>query len=411
MGEYMKYKYIIGTILFFFLGILPVYAYDFELKSTHALLIQLDEQQVLYEQNAKEPTSIASLTKIMTSIITLENINSLDETVTLTNDDFKGLAEANAAVAGFYVGERVTYRDLLYGLLLPSGADAAQALTRLVAGGRANFVAKMNEKATELGMTNTHFRNETGLDTDNHYSSLEDVAKLFQYALQNPDFKEIISSRSYKLSDGSRTLQSTVWKNLSKNNISMDYLIGGKTGTTENAGLCLASIASYHGVNYMLITTGAPQVKNNPYNFTDAKNIYDYFMENFSVQELIAKDEPILTLNTLYAKEENITFQMPESISKYVSNDFQKENLKLEYLGEQTIPFDTPTNTKLGVLKIILDGEVLASIDITLKESLHFHLGKYLEANPIIILISLLAILFMLLILKTILKRSRKKYR
>lgn len=404
----MKYKYIIGTILFFFLGIFPVSAYDFELKSTHALLIQLDEQRVLYEQNASEPISIASLTKIMTSIIALENINSLDEVVTLTNADFRGLKEANAAVAGFYIGERVTYRDLLYGLLLPSGADAAQALTRLVAGGRVNFVTKMNEKATELGMTNTHFMNETGLDTENHYSSLEDLAKLFQYALQNPNFKEIISAPTYKLSDGSRTVHSTIWRNLSKNNISMDYLIGGKTGTTENAGLCLASIASYNGVNYMLITTGAPQVNNNPYNFTDAKTIYDYFMENFSVQELIAKDEPILSLNTLYAKEENVTFQMPEHITKYVSNDFQKEDLKIEYLGVQTIPFDTPTNTKLGVLKIILDGEVLANIDITLKESLHFHLGKYLEANPIIILISLLAIIFIILILKTVFKRSRK---
>ncbi|MCI8575876.1 MAG: D-alanyl-D-alanine carboxypeptidase [Bacilli bacterium] len=403
-------KYIIAFLCFFFIIGATVYAESFELKSAHALLINLDEQKILYEKDADTKTSIASLTKIMTAIVTLENISSLDDSVILNEKDFRGLAEANAAVAGFQIGEKVTYRDLLYGLMLPSGAEAAQALTRVVANNRETFVAKMNEKAKELGLTNTNFINETGLDVENHYSSLKDVAKMFQYALQNEEFKKIIQSSSYQVSNGSKTLHSTVSRNMKKNNITMDYLIGGKTGTTENAGLCLASIASANGSNYMLITTGAPQENNNPYNFLDTKTIYDYYIEHFEIQTLVEEGEEILTLNTRYAKEEQLSFQSPESISKYLLKDYPKNEVKMEYLGVQEINYDTPQNTKLGTLKIIVEGETLKTLDIILTEQLHFDIQKYLIANPIVIVCALLLIFVLITsIYFSIKKRKTKK--
>ena len=179
------YLRVVLVILTLYLGVSNVKAVDFNIHSKNAILYNLDENTILYEKASQEKVSIASMTKIMTAIVAMEHINDLDEKITLTNEDFYGLEEANASVAGFEVGQRVTYRDLLYGLLLPSGADAAQALTRNVAGGRVNFINLMNEKAMDLGLKNTHFVNETGLDEEEHYSTVEEVAIIFQYALRN----------------------------------------------------------------------------------------------------------------------------------------------------------------------------------------------------------------------------------
>ena len=165
-----------------------VNAVEFELNSNHAILYNLNDNTVLYEKNSTDKTSIASLTKIMTGIVAIENIDNLDEKVKLTNADFKGLREANLATAGFRVGEEVTYRDLLYGLMLPSGADAAQSLTRNIAGSTEKFIEMMNQKAQELGCKNTHFVNPTGLDHQEHYSTVEDVPSYFNMQLKMKNF-------------------------------------------------------------------------------------------------------------------------------------------------------------------------------------------------------------------------------
>ncbi|MDE6477058.1 MAG: hypothetical protein K2L48_02580, partial [Mycoplasmoidaceae bacterium] len=200
-----KYGIMLLIVVATFFGTVIVNAVEFDLNSKNAILYNLDENEILYEKDSKEKIAIASMTKIMTAIVAIENTDNLDETVILTWTDFSGLVEANASVAGFRFGQKVTYRDLLYGLLLPSGADAAQALTRAIAGGRSNFVQMMNEKAKELNLENTYFMNEIGLDEEGHYSTVEEVAKLFQYALKNETFKEIVTTPSYTISDNSLT--------------------------------------------------------------------------------------------------------------------------------------------------------------------------------------------------------------
>ena len=169
-------------------------ALEFDITSQNAILYNLNDNTILYEKNKDEKISIASLTKIMTAIVAIEKIDNIDEKVIIEQEDFATLAEQNAAVAGFRIAEEVTYKDLLYGLLLPSGADAAQALMRLTAPSKEIYIQWMNEKAKELGMEHTNFINPTGLDIENHYSSVEDVATMFQYAIKNPIFKEIIQT-------------------------------------------------------------------------------------------------------------------------------------------------------------------------------------------------------------------------
>ena len=137
-------KKILSLIIIFILFIGKINALELNISSESAILYNLDSGEVLYEKNSDEVRQIASLTKIMTALVTIENVDNLDKQVILTKEDFAGLIEANAVQAGFTNGEVVTYKDLLYGLLLPSGADAAKAIARNVGGSEENFINKMN---------------------------------------------------------------------------------------------------------------------------------------------------------------------------------------------------------------------------------------------------------------------------
>ena len=153
-------KYIIFIFLIFFL---PLTVFGLEINSKYVYFYNIDRDDVIYELNSTDEIAIASMTKIMTAIVAIENIANLDSTVTLTSKDFKGLKEANASTADFEKGEVVTYRDLLYGLMLPSGADAANALAIHISGSVNNYVNLMNQKAKTLGLNNTSFKKSSDL--------------------------------------------------------------------------------------------------------------------------------------------------------------------------------------------------------------------------------------------------------
>lgn len=362
-----------------------VFCLDINTYSNNVILYNLNDNNILYEKNSESQVCIASLTKIMTGIVAIENINDLDEKVILEYDDFKGLAALNASQAGFDVFEEVTYRDLLYGLLLPSGADAAQALSRLIAGSVSEFVKLMNEKAALLELNNTHFMNTTGLDEEGHYSTVSDVSKLLMYAIKNEEFLNIIKTRYYTTSNNNHKFKSTIAKMQDLYNIhDMDYLIGGKTGTTGNAGLCLASIAEKNDVKYLLVTALAPISRDVPYNLLDAKNIYEYFINNYSYQNVLDVHDELIKIKTKYIKDDYLSFNSSRSVNLYLENKFNKSNLEYLYDGKKLITSDMKKGDKLGVVKIIYNGDVLAVEDIVLDKEINFDLGKYIKENKII---------------------------
>ena len=198
----------------------------FTTDSDKLILVNLNDGKVLFEQDANEQTAVASLTKIMTAILTLEN-GDLNEVVVITPEMLEGLEEF--AVAGLMVGQTPTVEELIYLTLLPSDGDAAQALAIHNSGSIEKFADLMNKKASELGMNNTHFSNPVGLDTDN-YSTARDIATLLSYAIRNSEFKNIFETYFYY----SPTLGKTVEKTIDKN----DVILGAKTGFTYSAGRC-----------------------------------------------------------------------------------------------------------------------------------------------------------------------------
>lgn len=259
----------------------PVSISSDRLHSPNAILVRLNDHAILMQKNSTEKIYPASLTKMMTAIVAIENLPDLRKEIRLAKSTFEGLFQADASLAGFQPGENVKGIDLVYGVLLPSGAEACIALADKIAGSEQGFVKLMNQKAAELGMKNTHFENTTGLHNENHYTTVQDMAMLLSYALQNATFREVFTSSRHSTSPTNRhpngiTFYSTMFQDLNNQNIIGGKILGGKTGYTDEAGLCLASLAIVGKQEYILISAGAKgDHHTEQYNITDALAVYN----------------------------------------------------------------------------------------------------------------------------------------
>ncbi len=260
---------------------LPEISVDLEhLYSPYAILVESDSGKVIAEHNSEDKIYPASLTKIMTALLAIENTDDLNQTVTLPYDIFDPLYEENASMAGFQPGEEAALKDLLYGILLPSGAECCMAFADRIAGSEEAFVEMMNEKAAEIGMSSTHFCNATGLHDPDHYSTVKDISVLLRYALQYEDFRQAFSSSRYTVRPTSQhpdgfTFRSTMFQYMGSTEVGGGEITGGKTGYTQEAGLCLASQANVNGKDYILVTAKANGThQTEQFHILDAINVY-----------------------------------------------------------------------------------------------------------------------------------------
>ncbi|KAF1085231.1 D-alanyl-D-alanine carboxypeptidase DacB precursor [Sporotomaculum syntrophicum] len=251
------------------------------LHSSNAILIQLDNNSILMQKNSRQKIYPASLTKIMTAIVAIEKLPDLQESIVLSNSMFPELYKSDASMAGFQPGEKVRAIDLLYGVMLPSGAESCIGLAEYIAGSEQSFVEMMNQKAMVLGLKNTHFTNTTGLHNYKHYTTVEDLSIILIYALQNNTFRDIFTASIYSTTPtnknpGGITFVNTMFKNMESPLINDGKILGGKTGYTEEAGLCLASLAQKDGREYILVTAGSKgNHESEQYNIVDAYTVYN----------------------------------------------------------------------------------------------------------------------------------------
>ena len=386
-------------LLFFLFLLIPFNINALEINSKNAILYNMNDDLVIYEKDADTKTYIASLTKIMTTIVAIENIDDINEVVTVPSEALDGLIEANASVAGFKLGQKVTYKDLLYGILLPSGADATRTIAYYISGNEDNFVQLMNKKASDLGLTNTHFANTSGLDTDNHYSTVRELSIILKYALQNPLFKEIYTTNSYTTSDNSLTFKSVYSNYLNNYNLENKYIYGSKTGYTTLAGYCLSTIANYDGIEYLLITTNADGKSNYPLHIMDANMIYDYYINNYHYLDIVNKNDILLTLETKNSKQDKLEIKANETISKYLNKNISKNNLTYDYDGLKEVDYFTDKG-QIGTLNITLDNEILVTIPIIYDGGLSFSFMQFF-INNLIIIIPIAIILFSTILVMT----------
>ena len=375
--------------LFFFCY--SVYANDFDITGEYVTLYNMNEDTLLYSKNDTKKTSIASLTKMMTTLVAIEEIDNLDKIVTIKERDFEGTV--GYSKAGFKVGDKVTYRDLLYGIILPSGADAVNAVVNNTLG-YDKFIKKMNETAKKIGMNDTSYANPVGKDDENNYSTSNDLAKLLKYALKNETFKTVFTTKNYKTSNG-LNLESTV--NRYENILNTNEIKGAKSGFTKDAGRCLASITTLNNVDYLLVVINSSTTS--PYNAVkDTITIYDYYNNNYGYKNIINDDTFIKEIPVDFSKEKTYKITGSEDIEKYLKNNTE---VTYKYVGSDKVTFNTKKGSKLGVVKIY-DGDVLLATS-------NVYLENNIEYYPIITYIMIgIAVVFVLLIVK---KKKKKKHR
>ena len=216
---------------------------------TNGILIDLETNSVIATRGGDARIFPASMTKIMTMIVAVENAKSLDDKFTMTVEITDPLYLANASVAGFSVGEQVTVRDLIYALILPSGGDGALGLAYHIAGNEEAFAEMMNAKAKELGLKDTHFTNCTGLHGEDHYSTCHEIALMLEYALKDDFMKEVLSTYVYTTEKTPEhpegiEIYSTLLSRMNGDEAGSMFVQGGKTGYTIEAKNCLASFAT-----------------------------------------------------------------------------------------------------------------------------------------------------------------------
>lgn len=376
-----------------------------EINSKYAVLYNLNDGTVVYEKEKDEVTSVASLTKIMTTLVAIKNIKDFDEKVVMREEMFAGLREANAYVIGLKIGQKVTYNDLVYGMFLASGADATRAVAISVAGSEEKFVNLMNEEAKRLGLKKTHFVNTVGLDSEGHYSTVNEIAIILKEAFKNEKFKEIFLKDKYVFSDLSITVYSSMRRSLNAYKINGENILGGKTGYTGDAGRCLASIAydKKNKITYLLVTVKAEK-NNEP--VEDAYNIYHYYFENYSYQKLVEKGDLLVSIPTKYSKSKEMKFRASSDIEKYSENDYKNNYVKVKYKGIREITPMMKKGNKLGVVEVRYKDEVVKEIDVVLSNTVKFSLLGFLFVYRWG-LISI--ILILIVVVLVVLKKKNKK--
>lgn len=243
----------------------PVYTADTvtltdAVDADYVLLMDVNENRVLAAKGADVRAYPASVTKVMTLLVAVENITDFTDTFTMTYAITDPLYLANATVAGFSNNEAVTMEDLLYGTILPSGADACQALAEYVAGTDEAFVELMNKRAQEMGLKNTHFTNTSGLHDPNHYTTAEDMAMILRVAMENPHCRQVLSTYQYTTASTPQhpegiLLTSTLFGRMYGTEPDGATVVAGKTGYTSEAGHTVVSYAEgLDGHDYILVT-------------------------------------------------------------------------------------------------------------------------------------------------------------
>ncbi len=376
------------------------------LHSNKILLYDADNKIILHEQNSDQITSIASLTKIVTTIVAIENIKNLEDTVEITSYMLREVPY-DASIAGLKLGDKVSYRDLLYASILPSGADATIALAHSICGNTEKFVEKMNEFASRLDLKSTQFKNVTGYDAEGHHSTLKEVLKILTYSLQNDLFETIYKTRNYRLSNG-LNVSSTI--NIYNKFLNRDTssILGSKTGFTNNAGVCMSALFESNGKNYIIITTGAEHAYQKAYNLEDTLDVIDYLDKNYVKSEIFVEGTIVTTIPVVYSKDDKYEIKTPSTITKYIELPLKKEDIKVEYDGIKKL---TPLNKigdKIGTVKYYFKDSLLLEEDVYLNREIKFSIKKFFFSHYIEI-ISTVTILILFFLIKKQKSKTRKK--
>ena len=362
---------------------------ELNLNARSCVVLDRTSKRILFGKNEYNKVKMASTTKIMTATIILENCD-LSKTVTIS----KKAAGTGGSRLGLKTNDKITIRDLLYGLLLVSGNDAAVALAEACSGSVPDFANLMNEKAKELGLSNTHFETPHGLDSDNHYTTAYELAILSDYALNNPTFLNIVGTKNYTITINGYPKNLTNTNELLGN---LNGVYGVKTGFTNGANRCLVTSCKRGDMDIICVVLGC-DTKN--FRTSDSTKLINYAFDNFQYINI----EDLINVEFNKWKEENPNYF---NIEKGTSQDLQISilkpdtpiipikkdeisSLKVDFYNNNELSAPVYTNTNVGKfrvytsLKTILEGDIVSNQDIN-KKDIFYYFKDFLKNYSIIL--------------------------
>ena len=354
-------------------------AEELDLYCTNAVLVDANYDEVLFEKNAYDKAYPASMTKVMTALLTLEALEkgslTLDTMVTVSDyaarKDFPDESTANLKS-----GEQMSVKDMLYCLMLPSANDAAKALAEHLAGSVDAFAQQMNQRAKELGCKNTNFINPHGLHNDNHYTCAYDMALMFMEAMEHDLFLEIIATPSYTAAATNISKERFFFNtnglisNLYYSGHVYDKCIGGKTGSTDEAGRCLVSSAVDGDKQMVSVIMGSGPVevdgKTRQGQFTESKKLLEYGFTNFRRVTLSRPDEPVDKLSVTLSQDADEVMVKPQgSLTLTLPNSIRESDIQSEItLFSDTVEAPVAEGQVLGSMRLYYEDREFGELDL-----------------------------------------------
>ena len=328
-----------------------------------AVLISRQTGEVIFQKNAYAKHSMASTTKIMTSLLAAQS-GKLHDELTVTEE----MVRVEGTSMGLLPGDIVSVRELIYGMLLPSGNDAANAAAIYLGGNVENFAKQMNAKAKEIGMENTNFVTPSGLDDENHYSTAFDMALLGRYAVSDPVFRSVCSSKKATLSFGNPPYNRTLY-NHNRLLDSYEFALGIKTGFTKKSGRCLVSYAEKDGMGLIAVTLNAPD------DWNDHKLMLDYGFSRLKKYTFTANIPK--TISVVGGNVENLQVKC----NSFEYDGLEQRSFVQKVVVDRFVYAPISKGDKLGEVKIYLDGKLIGSTDIYAAENVGVSVQKQEEKS------------------------------
>ena len=391
-----------------------------------AILYELNTDTVLLEQDADARLYPASTTKLMTALLAMEYGNP-EDIITVPAEAVDGLFEQGSA-SYLLAGEEISFMDLMEYMLIASGNDAANAMAIHISGSISAFADLMNNRAQELGCTNTHFVNPHGLHDEEHYTSARDLLRIAKAAMQNPTIAEIVAKDEVVLPITNKHPQTTTkytTNYLISRKSTREYYyegaIGIKTGTTTPAGLCLVGACVKGDYTYYTVVLGAEKGENGERNqFIETAKLFDYGAENFSQQVMLSSSEPIAEVPVRLSNEKDSVVVTPsENITAMLPNAFETSDLTMKYTVEESVAAPVQAGDVLGKLTVSYEGktwqlDLVASSDAARSTVLYILdriTGFFASTAFKIIVASVVALIVILVVYVILVNRRRAKRR
>ena len=353
-----------------------------QVQAKAAILVDADYDEVLYEQNAHEKMYPASITKVMTCLLTLEAVDrgelTLEQVVTASSALHTGIGEG-ASTADIKEGEQLRIIDLLYAALIPSGNEACNVLAEAVSGSVTEFVARMNARAAELGMTGTHFSNTHGYHDDDHYTTAYDIYRMCRQAMEFETFRTIVSAKNYTMPATNfhpeeRIVRSTnaLISNFRVAGYIYEYATGIKTGHTPEAGYCLAASATKDGHTLLSVVMGCEREPGTTGSegclyFDETTRLLEWGFRNFSRRTILDDTAlDIAEVEVTLSEQANYVAVRPEgSIVACLPNDLDAEDFTRSWtLDAESVEAPVEEGQVLGSITVSLNGKEYGSLPL-----------------------------------------------